>query len=154
MDISEELQRLVPFLEMICPDGGEEAIERAEMVLEETGGLPELMLLQQATNNKALWYVEDDRFQLIESIRHIAALWNANALSAADDEEEEAVLYDLEESALLALVARELLGYDLLVWQVEHPDACVGFISRGEDEDLIRKQSALLRLNLTLIETW
>lgn len=151
MNIEEDLARFVPFLELISPDGGEEACAQAEMILEETGGLPELLLIQKATEGKALWYVEDDRFQLIESIRNIAADWQANVLSAADDEEEEAVLYDLEQSALLELVARELLGYDLSLWQVEHPDACVGFISRGADEDLVRKQSALLRLNVEMV---
>lgn len=151
MDISKEIELFAPFLEIIAPDGGEELQSILIKVLEETGGLSELLLLQEVALKKALFAVEDDIYELIQQIRLVGSYWEANLLSASNNEEEESVLYQLEPEDLLKISASELNGYGLQLWQIEDDRLTAGFIARENDEDLILNFAPLLRLNFKRI---
>ena len=144
MNLDGERERFGPFLELICPNGGEAEQQKLLEVLEESGGLPELALLVAVT--ASVFAVEDDLGELIEQLRRVGDGWEANLLSASDSLEEDAVLFELTADELLALAARELSGYELQLWQIDDPRLCAGFIAREADADLVRKNAGLLRL--------
>ena len=146
MNLDSERERFGPFLELICPNGGEGEQQKLLEVLEESGGLPELALLVAVT--ASVFAVEDDLGELIEQLRRVGAGWEANLLSASDSLEEDAVLFELTADELLALAARELSGYELQLWQIDDPHLCAGFIAREADADLVRKNAGLLRLRI------
>ncbi len=146
MNFDSERERFGPFLELICPNGGEAEQQKLLEVLEESGGLPELALLVAVT--ASVFAVEDDLGELIEQLRRVGAGWEANLLSASDSLEEDAVLFELTADELLALAARELSGYELQLWQIDDPRLCAGFIAREADADLVRKNADLLRLRI------
>lgn len=146
MNLDGERERFGPFLELICPNGGEGEQQKLREVLEESGGLPELALLVAVT--ASVFAVEDDLGELIEQLRRVGAGWEANLLSASDSLEEDAVLFELTADELLALAARELSGYELQLWQIDDPRLCAGFIAREADADLVRKNAGLLRLRI------
>ena len=149
MNLDSERERFGPFLELICPNGGEAEQQKLRDVLEESGGLPELAMLVAVT--ASVFAVEDDLGELIEQLRRVGAGWEANLLSASDSLEEDTVLFELTADELLALAARELSGYELQLWQIDDPRLCAGFIAREADADLVRKNAGLLRLRIALV---
>lgn len=153
MNIDDEWQRWSVFLELIAPYGGEHLKNVLHDVLTETGGADEALLLREiALGQAVLEALPEDISSAIELWRQVAAQWDANVLSWADDWEEESALYEYSAEDLAQLVARELYGYDLDVWLLEQGETALYAIVRAEDASTLMREALQLRLSAQRID--